>query len=132
MQAQGVAKRSHRRTGNGRRHFIAHAAGTCSGKGGSGSAGSAGGLGEPKEAEHGQDAPSQADEAAVEAACERMILEGVRLLQEGKLDQAEYLLLEGGQHTTMVDWDAQAGSLAQSFWQLGYALWKQLLLNAQA
>ena len=26
-----------------------------------------------------------------------MILEGVRLLQEGKLDQAEYLLLEGGQ-----------------------------------
>ncbi len=39
---------------------------------------------------------SEADEAAVEAACERMILEGVRLLQEGKLDQAEYLLLEGG------------------------------------
>ncbi|KAK9906413.1 hypothetical protein WJX75_001467 [Coccomyxa subellipsoidea] len=39
--------------------------------------------------------PDQADEAAVEAACERMILEGVRLLQAGKLDQAEYLLLEG-------------------------------------
>jgi hypothetical protein len=44
----------------------------------------------------GEGEPDQADEAAVEAACERMILEGVRLLQEGKLDQAEYLLLEGG------------------------------------
>ncbi|BDA46492.1 hypothetical protein COCOBI_08-5850 [Coccomyxa sp. Obi] len=65
------------------------------GKGGSGSAGSTGGPGKPKEAEPEQDAPSQGDEAAVEAACERMILEGVRLLQEGKLDQAEYLLLEG-------------------------------------
>lgn len=35
------------------------------------------------------------DEAAVEAACERMVLEVVRLLQEGKVDQAEYFLLEG-------------------------------------
>lgn len=56
-------------------------------------------LGEPKEADPEQDVPSPGDEAAVEAACERMILEGVRLLQEGKVDQAEYLLLEGGQHT---------------------------------
>ena len=34
---------------------------------------------------------------AVEQACERMILEAVRLLQEGQLEQAEYLLLEGAE-----------------------------------
>lgn len=47
------------------------------------------------EAERSAERPSGLDEAAVEAACERMVLEVVRLLQEGKLDQAEYLLLEG-------------------------------------
>ncbi len=31
----------------------------------------------------------------MEQACERMILEAVRLLQEGQLEQAEYLLEEG-------------------------------------
>ncbi len=31
----------------------------------------------------------------MEQACERMILETVRLLQEGQLEQAEYLLEEG-------------------------------------
>ncbi len=35
------------------------------------------------------------DEAAVETACERMVLEVVRLLQDGKVEQAEYFLLEG-------------------------------------
>lgn len=29
-----------------------------------------------------------------------MILETVRLLQEGQLEQAEYLLLEGAEHRT--------------------------------
>ena len=45
----------------------------------------------------GQDAENdtQPNEMAVEQACERMILETVRLLQEGQLDQAEYLLQEG-------------------------------------
>lgn len=37
----------------------------------------------------------QPNEMAVEQACERMILETVRLLQEGQLEQAEYLLQEG-------------------------------------
>ena len=47
-----------------------------------------------------QDGPGEAGRAeegraALEAACERMILEAVRLLQEGQLEQAEYLLSEG-------------------------------------
>lgn len=40
-------------------------------------------------------ASTEPDESAVEQACERMILEAVRLLQEGQLEQAEYLLEEG-------------------------------------
>ena len=40
-------------------------------------------------------ATEEPDEAALEAACERMVLEAVRLLQEGQLEQAEYLISEG-------------------------------------
>ena len=47
----------------------------------------------------GNEEPRQAseepDEAALEAACERMVLEAVRLLQEGQPEQAEYLISEG-------------------------------------
>ena len=55
----------------------------------------------------GQDAEkdAQPNEMAVEQACERMILETVRLLQEGQLDQAEYLLQEGAAPTSCVGTD---------------------------
>jgi hypothetical protein len=35
------------------------------------------------------------DENAMEGACERMVLEVVRMLQDGKVEQAEFFLLEG-------------------------------------
>jgi hypothetical protein len=35
------------------------------------------------------------NECAVEQACERLILETVRLLQEGQLEEADALLVEG-------------------------------------
>ena len=41
------------------------------------------------------DVSTKPDASAVEQACERMILETVRLLQEGQLEEAEYLLEEG-------------------------------------
>ena len=44
------------------------------------------------------DASTEPNESAVEQACERMILETVRLLQEGQIEQAEYLLEEGAFH----------------------------------
>jgi len=47
----------------------------------------------------------QPNEMTVEQACERMILETVRLLQEGQLEQAEYLLQEGAALTMCVEID---------------------------
>lgn len=57
-----------------------------------GTSGAAAGGAQDSSGEAGQ---SEEDRAALEAACERMILEAVRLLQEGQLEQAEYLLSEG-------------------------------------
>lgn len=42
-----------------------------------------------------QQGDAAASESAVEQACERLILETVRLLQEGQLEQADALLMEG-------------------------------------
>ena len=42
-----------------------------------------------------QQGNAAASESAVEQACERLILETVRLLQEGQLEQADALLIEG-------------------------------------
>ena len=57
-----------------------------------GTSGAAAAPSQEHSAEAGQ---AEEDKAALEAACERMILEAVRLLQEGQLEQAEYLLSEG-------------------------------------
>lgn len=45
--------------------------------------------------DNSQQGHAAASESAVEQACERLILETVRLLQEGQLEQADALLIEG-------------------------------------
>ena len=45
--------------------------------------------------DNSQEGNAAASKRAVEQACERLILETVRLLQEGQLEQADGLLTEG-------------------------------------
>lgn len=68
----------------------------CAGGSPAGSAQAAGSGGPEEEGrEPDQAGTGEPDEAALEGACERMVVEAVRLLQEGQLEQAEYLISEG-------------------------------------